>query len=286
MRFTKMHGAGNDYFFADGRQKGVDWPTVARAISDRHFGVGSDGVILALPSKTADLRMQMFNADGSEGEMCGNGIRCLVRYALENGLAKKPAKGPLRVETAAGIKTVQPVLTKGVMTAARVGMGKPILRPADVPVDVSLLKNPKQTTPLLDHLLIVEGMALHVSAVSMGNPHAVAFIKQPVDEFPLHQIGPKVEHNTLFPRRVNFEIVNVVDQKHLLQRTWERGSGETLACGTGACAVAVAARLHGLIGDEVDIKLPGGTLHITWDGKGEVIMEGPVATVFDVEWAV
>jgi diaminopimelate epimerase len=296
MRFTKMHGAGNDYLFADGRQQ-ADWPAVARAVSDRHFGVGSDGVILALPSARADLRMQMFNADGSEGEMCGNGIRCLVRYALEHNLVKLRNGQPVRVETLAGIKTVMPVFTKGVMTAARVGMGAPILRPADVPVNVAMLANSSSShagkggqgvrspnAPLINHPLDIDGHQFAFTAVSMGNPHAVAFIQRPVAEFPLHQIGPKVEHHPLFPRRVNFEIVNVVDRKHLVQRTWERGSGETLACGTGACAVAVAARLQGLVDDAVDIQLPGGTLRITWDGKGEVVMEGPVASVFEVEW--
>jgi diaminopimelate epimerase len=321
MRFTKLHGAGNDYLFTDGRQQ-ADWPAVARAISDRHFGVGADGVILALPSTTADLRMQMFNADGSEGEMCGNGIRCLVRFALERNLAHLRQGQPVRVETAAGVKTVTPIFTNGVITAARVGMGKPILRPADVPVNTAMLNSPSRVgkgsgvrsaegsvlqgqlvahspsphrgeglgvrsgpdAPLLDHPLTVDSHALRLTCVSMGNPHAVAFIQQPVADFPLHQVGPKVEHHPFFPRRVNFEIVNVVDRTRLVQRTWERGSGETMACGTGACAVAVAARLHGLTDDTVDITLPGGALRITWDGVGEVVMEGPVAEVFDVEW--
>ncbi len=307
MRFTKLHGAGNDYLFTDGRQQ-ADWPAVARAISDRHVGVGADGVILALPSAIADLRMQMFNADGSEGEMCGNGIRCLVRFALERNLAQLRQGQSVRVETAAGVKTVTPIFTDGVITAARVGMGKPILRPADIPVNTAMLTTaspslagrgpgvssaePRDTTarpepvegPLMDHALTLEGHALRLTCVSMGNPHAVAFLTTPVADFPLHQVGPKVEHHPFFPRRVNFEIVNVVDRTRLVQRTWERGSGETMACGTGACAVAVAARLHGLVGDTVDITLPGGTLRITWDGVGEVVMEGPVAEVFDVEW--
>ncbi|MSQ13922.1 MAG: diaminopimelate epimerase [Dehalococcoidia bacterium] len=307
MRFTKLHGAGNDYLFTDGRQQ-ADWPAVARAISHRHLGVGADGVILALPSTTADIRMRMFNADGSEGEMCGNGIRCLVRFAMENNLAQRPKGRPFRVETLAGIKTVEPVLTNGVITGARVGMGKPILRPADIPVNTAMLttsspslagKGPGVRSadlrdtparpepvegPLMDHLLTVDSHALRLTCVSMGNPHAVAFLTTPIADFPLHQVGPKVEHHPFFPRRVNFEIVNVVDRGHLNVRVWERGSGETMACGTGACAVAVAARLHGLTDDTVDITLHGGTLRITWDGVGEVVMEGPIAEVFDVEW--
>ncbi|MSQ11962.1 MAG: diaminopimelate epimerase [Dehalococcoidia bacterium] len=309
MRLVKMHGAGNDYLFADGSAKGGrhDWAALARAVSDRHTGVGADGLILALPSRNADLRMRMFNADGSEAEMCGNGIRCLVRFALEEGLITLPEGRPVRVETLAGVRTVQPVFRKGVMTAARVGMGKPILRPSDIPVDMTRANHPRLSAhpepvegraeegrvpaktrapvqPLMDHPLKVDGQTLRVTAVSMGNPHAVAFIRTPVAELPLHLVGPKVERHPLFPKRVNAEFVNVLDRKNLRARVWERGSGETMACGTGACAIGVAARLHGLTDETVDITLPGGTLRVSWDGKGEVFLEGPVAKVFDVEW--
>ncbi|CAI8056829.1 Diaminopimelate epimerase [Geodia barretti] len=263
MQFTKMEGAGNDYVYIDARSQQADWPELSRRMSDRHFGVGSDGLILIADSDVADLRMVMFNADGSQGEMCGNGIRCFAKYAIERDIAA-PSDDGLTVETLAGIRTVVPTYDGPRITGARVAMGAPILAPAEVPMD---------------------GFDLPLSFVSMGNPHAVTFIEQAVAGFPLHTVGPKVEHHPMFPRRVNFEIVNVDAPGKLTARVWERGSGETLACGTGACAIAVAARLSGHCGDEVDITLPGGTLRIQWDGMGEVMMEGPATEVFTGEWA-
>ena len=277
MRFTKMHGAGNDYVYIDARGQKRDWPALSVAMSDRHLGVGSDGIILILASDKADLRMQMFNADGSEAEMCGNGIRCFVRYALDNGLVSS-SKSPVSVETLAGVLQVTPVWEGNEMVRARVGMGEAILRPEDIPVNL-----PEQES-VIDYPLRVNGNSFNITCVSMGNPHAVAFIDEPVDNVRLHEIGPLVEHHPMFPKRVNFEIVNVVDSSNLKARVWERGSGLTMACGTGACAIAVAARLHGYIGDEVSIALPGGELEVSWPGQGEVILEGPVATVFEGEW--
>ncbi|MBM3941838.1 MAG: diaminopimelate epimerase [SAR202 cluster bacterium] len=282
MRFTKMHGAGNDYVYVDARGLERDWPQLARVMSDRHFGVGSDGLILVMGSEKADLRMRMFNADGSEGEMCGNGIRCFAKYAIERGIAS-PGEGGLSVETLAGIRTVAPIYQGKKVSAARVSMGKPRLEPQDLPVSLDpsmgFLRG-----PVLKYPLRVQDVRLPSSFVSMGNPHAVTFIDQPVREFPLHNVGPLVERHPMFPRRVNFEIVNADRRDHLTARVWERGSGETMACGTGACAIAVAGRLLGLVGDKVDITLPGGTLTIQWDGKGEVILEGPAAEVFEGDW--
>ncbi|MCH7653069.1 MAG: diaminopimelate epimerase, partial [Chloroflexi bacterium] len=249
MKFTKMHGAGNDYLYIDARSQSRDWPALSVAMSDRHTGVGSDGIILMLSSDRADLRMRMFNADGSEGEMCGNGIRCLVRYALDRGIAP-PDKTPVSVETLAGVLEVTPIWENGVMSRARVGMGKPILRPEEIPVDL-----PGQEL-VMDHPLRVDGHSFDLTFVSMGNPHAVAFIDEPVDDVRLADIGPLVERHALFPQRVNFEICNVLEGSRIKTRVWERGSGITMACGTGACAVAVAARLHGYIGDESTIELP------------------------------
>ena len=279
MRFTKMHGAGNDYVYVDARGQERDWPSLSVAMSDRHLGVGSDGLILALPSERADLRMRMFNADGSEGEMCGNGIRCLVRFAFDSGIV--PAdKSPVRVETMAGVLDVTPLGDNGDgMTAARVLMGAPRLVPAEIPVALEGMD------VVIDQPLEVAGREFRMTCVSMGNPHAVVFLDEPVDDFPLTEIGPQVEHHPLFPARVNFEIVNVLDSGKVLKtRVWERGSGITMACGTGACAVQVAARLNGLAGDRATIALPGGDLTVEWPGEGEVVMEGPVATVFDGEW--
>ena len=286
MKFTKMHGAGNDYIFIDARDPKLDdadWPALSQAMSDRHFGVGGDGIILILPSDAAHLKMRMFNADGSEGEMCGNGIRCFAKYAIERGIAQTD-NAEIRVETLAGIRTVMPVTQDNKVVRARVAMGAPRLEPGEVPVVLDATLGEKAGKAVLNYPLQIGDTALKLSFVSMGNPHAVAFIDQPVDEFPLHTIGPQVEHHSVFPRRVNFEIVNVEDNKRLKARVWERGSGETMACGTGACAIAVASRLIGLIDDSVNITLPGGTLKISWGGEGEVYLEGDAIEVFEGEW--
>ena len=287
MKFTKMQGAGNDYLFIDARgplADQADWPALSQAMSDRHFGVGSDGIILVLPSRVAHLRMRMFNADGSEGEMCGNGIRCFAKYAIERDIAHPGGPG-LSVETLGGVRTVAPVLEGNKVVRARVAMGPPRLEPSEIPVDLPGGVH-QGGGPVLDYAVEIGSTPLKLSFVSMGNPHAVAFIDQPVADFDLHRIGPQVEHHIMFPRRVNFEIVNVEGPGKLRARVWERGSGETLACGTGACAIAVASRLLGLSGDIVDITLPGGNLSVTWDGWGEVYMEGDAVEVFEGEWAV
>ena len=277
MKFTKMHGAGNDYVFVDGRDGERDWPALSVAMSDRHLGVGSDGVIVLQSADDADVRMSMFNADGSQGEMCGNGIRCFVRFAIDNG-AVSAERSPITVKTLAGVLEVSPGWERGELTHASVSMGSPILEPADVPV---LAPGPG---PVLHHPLSVGGRTFDLTFVSMGNPHAVAFIEEPVDEVPLHEIGPLVEHDPIFPNRVNFEIANVLGEGAIAARVWERGSGLTQACGTGACAIAVAARLRGLVGDEAVIALPGGDLSVRWPGHGEVILNGPVAKVYEGTW--
>ena len=284
MKFTKMHGTGNDYVYIDARGVEADWPEISKAMSDRHFGIGSDGLILILESDVADARMRMFNADGSEGEMCGNGIRCFAKYAIERDIVA-PRSDSLAVETLAGVRNIVPTYSGGRITGARVSMGAPILAPGEIPVALGSGAD-AGPGPVLNYPFTMDGLELPLSFVSMGNPHAVTFIEQPVGEFPLHTVGPKVEHHPIFPRRVNFEIVNVDGPGKLTARVWERGSGETMACGTGACGIAVAARLNGICEDNVDITLPGGTLHVEWDGHGEVFMEGPAVEVFSGEWAV
>jgi diaminopimelate epimerase len=282
MKFTKMHGAGNDYIYIDAREMDEDWPVLSRAMSDRHFGIGSDGLILIQDSEVADLKMQMFNADGSEGEMCGNGIRCFAKYAIERGIVEPPDVG-ITVDTLAGIRTVVPRYTGNSVSGARVAMGLPRLEPGDIPVRLDpAMSSPRG--PVIKYAIHPGDFRLYLTMVSMGNPHAVTVLDQPVEEFPLRNIGPLVERHPMFPRRTNFEIVNVEDEGHLTARVWERGSGETMACGTGACGIAVACRLMGYIGDKVDIKLPGGTLTVEWDGEGEVYMEGPAEEVFTGEW--
>ena len=277
MKFTKMHGAGNDYVYIDARVEDRDWPALSVAMSDRHTGVGSDGIILAWESDRADIKMRMFNADGSEGEMCGNGIRCLVRFAMERGIVPAGVS-TISVDTLAGIKHVTPLWEGGKLARAKVSMGEPVLRAEDIPVIA-----PGHEV-VVDHPLQVDGRTFSISCVSMGNPHAVAFVDEPVAEVPLNELGPIVEHHAMFPRRVNFEIVNVVDRRRLEARVWERGSGLTMACGSGASALAVVARLHDYIDDEVAVGLPGGDLIVRWDGQGPVELEGPIEEVFSGEW--
>ena len=282
MKFTKMHGAGNDYVYVDARSQEQDWPELARRMSNRHFGVGSDGLILIKGSDVADLKMSMYNADGSEAEMCGNGIRCFVKYAVDRTIVSS-FNDSVSVETLAGIRNITPISEYGTVTGARVSMGAPILTPDAVPVKLDAAGE-YGSGPVLEYPFEMDGYDLPLSFVSMGNPHAVTFIDTPVAEFPLLTVGPKVENHSIFPRRVNFEIVNVDNPTHLTARVWERGSGETLACGTGACGIAVASILGGHTDNTVSITLPGGTLKVDWDGQGEVYLEGPAEEVFSGEW--
>ena len=278
MKFTKMHGAGNDYVYVNGYVQSLDWPVISEKISDRHKGIGADGLIVAASSKIADLKMRMFNADGSEGEMCGNGIRCLVAFAMSEGLVDSNAN-VISVETGAGVLDVRPTFGNSGMNGATVDMGEPILRPSVIPVDLT-----DESFPVVDYPLDVNGRKFLMTFVSMGNPHAVSFIEEDVSSFPLEDIGPVVENHKMFPNKVNFEVVNVVSETHLKVRVWERGSGITMACGTGACAVVVAAHMKGLVGDQVNIELPGGMLGINWSGKGSILMEGPVEEVYRGQW--
>jgi diaminopimelate epimerase len=277
LNFTKMHGTGNDFVVLFGGDEERDWPRLARAMCDRHFGVGSDGLVLALLSDRADIRMRMFNPDGSEAEMCGNGIRCLAKFAIENNLARA-SNGVLTVETLAGVLRCVVEIRDGQVDGVRVAMGVPRFRPAEIPVAAP------GEGPVRDLRVEVADQVLDVTCVSMGNPHAVHFINASVEEFPLAAIGPMVEHSNLFPNRVNFEIVNVAAPGRLLARVWERGAGETLACGTGACAIGVAARLAGFTQDSTVISLPGGDLMIEWDGHGDVFLSGAATEVFRGEW--
>lgn len=276
MRVTKMHGLGNDYIYVRPSEE-RDWPELSRRVSDRHFGIGSDGLILALPSTVADLKMRIFNADGSEAEMCGNGIRCLAKYAVEEGMV--PAdRDQVTIETGAGVLTLQLFRANGVVNAARVNMGAPRFTPSDLPANV------EGRGPIIDLPLEVGGMPLRLTLVSIGNPHAIHYIESGIEEFPLERIGPLVENHPLFPRRTNFQVVQVVDRGHVKHRVWERGSGITLASGTSASAVCVSSRLHNFTGDRIIDSLPGGDLVLEWDGAGPVFMTGPATRVLDGEW--
>ena len=276
MKFTKMQGIGNDYVYVNCLQETIENPSeLAKKISDRHYGVGSDGLIMINPSDKADFEMEMYNADGSRGEMCGNGIRCVAKYVYDYGLTDKTS---ISVETLAGIKYLDLTVEDGKVVLVKVDMGKPMLRPEEVPV-VS------EKEEVIDEPITVDGQEYRMTCVSMGNPHAVVFIDQDVKEFPLETVGVKFENHERFPKRVNTEFVNVLDRHTAQMRVWERGSGETLACGTGACAVAVACALNGLTEDEVTVKLLGGDLQIKWDReKNTVFMTGPAEVVFDGEW--
>lgn len=276
MKFTKMQGIGNDYVYVNCLQETIENPSeLAKKISDRHYGVGSDGLIMINPSDKADFEMEMYNADGSRGEMCGNGIRCVAKYVYDYGLTDKTS---ISVETLAGIKYLDLTVEDGKVVLVKVDMGKPMLRPEEVPV-VS------EKEEVIDEPITVDGQEYRMTCVSMGNPHAVVFIDQDVKEFPLETVGVKFENHERFPKRVNTEFVNVLGRHTAQMRVWERGSGETLACGTGACAVAVACALNGLTEDEVTVKLLGGDLQIKWDReKNTVYMTGPAEVVFDGEW--
>jgi diaminopimelate epimerase len=277
MDFTKLHGTGNDFVVVDARKSDRDWPALARMVCDRHFGVGADGLIAAARSDRADIRMRIFNADGSEAEMSGNGMRCLAKYAADGGLVT-PRDGEFDVETGAGILRVRVTSEAGKVVAVREGMGAPRLDPAEVPVALDA------PPPITDVEVEAAGWPVRFTAVSMGNPHAVHFQDGPVADFPLHRVGPAMEHHELFPRRTNFEVVRMLDRTHAEMRVWERGVGETLSCGSGASAVMVAARLLNLVDGALELRVPGGVLQLEWDGEGEVILSGPVVEVFRGEW--
>ena len=272
MKFAKMQGAGNDFIVVDARDVEQDWSKMAKTMCQRHFGVGADGLILLVSSKVADLGMRMFNPDGSEAEACGNGLRCLARYAVEMGLAKIDRE--LAVETLGGTRKVRPLAGR-----SEVGMGVPQFKPQEIPVSVE-----KKLDIIIDYPVTVQGQKLLLTCLSLGNPHAVYFPEEAVESFPLFELGPIVENQAIFPNRVNFEVANVLERKKVRARVWERGVGETLSCGTGACAVAVAAQLHGYADSHVDVILPGGTLTVDWDGVGEVVLSGPAELVFWGEW--
>ena len=274
MKFTKMQGIGNDYVYVDCFHETVGNPSeLAVRLSDRHFGIGSDGIILIKPSETADCQMDMYNADGSRGKMCGNGIRCVGKYVYERGIAKKEV---LRVETLSGVKTLHLDVNDGCVTAVEVNMGKPIRKASEIPVIFSK----KQ---VLSEPLVVGGREYRITCVSMGNPHCVVFVED-VDSIHLEEIGPLFENHPMFPDRINTEFIQILGKDELKMRVWERGSGETLACGTGACAAACAAVWNQFSGRCIKIHLKGGDLFIRWDGKtDEIFMKGPAEFVFDGE---
>ncbi len=272
IEFTKMHGCGNDYIYINCFEREIDSPeSLAITLSDRHFGIGGDGIVLICRSDVADAKMRMFNIDGSEGKMCGNAIRCVAKYLYDNGLVRK---NEIKIETLSGVKTLQINTQNGLVTTVRVDMGKAELEPSKIPVKM-------QGEQILSAPLNIEGETFYITCVSMGNPHAVVFCDD-VDCLKLSELGPLFEHNEIFPERVNTEFVKVIDKNTIKMRVWERGSGETLACGTGACASAVAAVLNGYCskGEDIHVLLLGGELVINYTDKA-VFMTGGCAKVFE-----
>ena len=274
MKFTKMHGIGNDYVYVNCFKETVEHPSeMAIKVSDRHFGIGSDGLILIKPSEVADGKMEMYNADGSQGAMCGNGIRCVAKYMYDYGITDKTS---ISVETKSGIKYLDLTIKDGKVDTVKVNMGTPILKAVDIPVR-------SEKEQVIDEPVMVDGKEWKITCVSMGNPHAITYIDD-VKNLEIEKIGPKFENHEIFPDLVNTEFVRVIDRNTVEMRVWERGSGETLACGTGACAVAVSSILNGLTEEEVTVKLLGGDLKIFWDRtENKVYMTGSATTVFDGE---
>lgn len=274
MKFTKMHGCGNDYVYVNCFEEKVENPSkVAQIVSDRHFGIGSDGLILICPSDVADFRMRMYNADGSESEMCGNGIRCVGKYVFDYGLTDKKK---VTVETGAGIKELEFTIENGKVSLVKVDMGEPILKASDVPV----VSDKEQ---VINEEIVVNGTSWKMTCVSMGNPHAVVYIPD-TKSLEIEKIGPHFENHEVFPNRTNTEFVQLLSRDEINMRVWERGSGETMACGTGACGATVAAILCGYTDDEITLHLPGGDLLIQWNRENNrVYMTGPATIVFDGE---
>lgn len=276
MKFTKMHGCGNDYIYVDGRNEHVPQekkPELVRKLSDRHFGIGGDGVIFINPSGEADFEMEMFNADGSRGEMCGNGIRCVAKFVYDKGLTDKTA---LDIISAGEVKHILLQTEGGIVVSARVDMGQPELTARKIPV----LAAGEQ---VVDEEILVQGKTWRMTCVSMGNPHAVVFAEN-VKDLPLEETGPYFEQHERFPKRINTEFVRVIDRKTIEMRVWERGAGETLACGTGCCAAVTACVLNGLTDRAVTVQVPGGAILIEWEeSTGHIYMTGPAVTVFEGE---
>ncbi len=274
MKFTKMHGIGNDYVYVNCFEESIKNPAeVSRFVSDRHFGIGSDGLILISPSEKADFRMNIYNADGSQAEMCGNGIRCVAKYVYDYGLTDQTE---ISVETLAGIKYLKLRVENGKVATVEVNMGAPILEPKEIPVAVDI-------NPVVDVPVEVKGKTYRMTCVSMGNPHAIIFMDN-VKELDIKSIGPYFENHPVFPKRTNTEFVEVLDKNTVNMRVWERGSDETLACGTGACATTVACILNNKTEDEVTVHLLGGDLKIRWDREENLVyMTGSATVVFDGE---
>ena len=280
VEFTKLHGAGNDYIAIDGRGIDRDWGALSKAMSALAFGVGSDGIVLVQNSDIAQIRMRVYNPDGSEAEMSGNGIRLFSKFVVDRKFVL-PEDNGLTVETGGGVRVVWPTMQDDKMVAAKVAMGEPTFIPAEIPVELAAIGD---LEILKDFPIQAGGYDLKITCLAVGNPHAVVVMKDPVEDFPLTEVGPHVEHHELFPNRINFEIVNVINRSKIRTRIFERGAGETMSSGTGSTAAASAARAHGLVDNTVDVIVDGGILRISWDETGQAYLEGPAVEVFSGVW--
>ena len=280
VEFTKLHGAGNDYIAIDGRGIDRDWGALSKAMSVLALGVGSDGIVLVQDSDIAQIRMRVYNPDGSEAEMSGNGIRLFSKFVVDRKFAL-PGDNGLTVETGGGVRVVWPTMEDDKMVAAKVAMGEPTFIPAEIPVELAAIGD---LEILKDFPIRAGGYDLKITCLAVGNPHAVVVMKDPVEDFPLTEVGPHVEHHELFPNRINFEIVNVINRSKIRTRIFERGAGETMSSGTGSTAAASVARVHGLVDNTVDVIVDGGILRISWDETGQAYLEGPAVEVFSGVW--
>ena len=280
VEFTKLHGAGNDYIAIDGRGIDRDWGALSKAMSALAFGVGSDGIVLVQNSDIAQIRMRVYNPDGSEAEMSGNGIRLFSKFVVDRKFVL-PEDNGLIVETGGGVRVVWPTMQDDKMVAAKVAMGEPTFIPAEIPVELAAIGD---LEILKDFPIRAGGYDLKITCLAVGNPHAVVVMKDPVEDFPLTEVGPHVEHHELFPNRINFEIVNVINRSKIRARIFERGAGETMSSGTGSTAAASVARAHGLVDNTVDVIVDGGILRISWDETGQAYLEGPAVEVFSGVW--
>lgn len=284
LKFTKMHGAGNDFVVLDTDRDERDWVRLAIDMCDRHHGIGADGLLLLMPSRVADFRMRIFNADGSEANTCGNGTRCLVKYFVEASGASA-GNSKITVETVPGVRDAWFEMEHGKVTSVKVRMGRPEFRDAKIPAELKWSAGKiVDIKSMIECELAVNGVKLKLDLMSVGNPHAVHFVAGQISEFPLESLGAEVQRHRIFPHGVNFEVARVISDTCIEARVWEQGVGETLACGSGACAIAVAARLHGYVGNTVEVLLPGGKLGVEWEEAGDVFLSGPAETVFVGEW--
>jgi diaminopimelate epimerase len=285
MEFIKMQGAGNDFVVVKPEDNHLNWSKIAVEMCDRHYGVGADGLLLFLPSNVADFKMRLFNADGSESSACGNGMRCLAKLFIDEILnGKKDYE--VTIETPMGIRRARVHRHRGKISEIQASMGQPRIGHNGTPAQIACGNSElEEISSIMNRTIKVNGQVLLLSLVTIGNPHAVHFYKDSIIDYPLSLVGPRVEQHRLFPDETNFEVARIIDRNEVDARVWERGCGETFACGTGACAITIAGNLLGYLDNKVKVRLPGGILNVEWDGKGEVYLGGPAATVFRGDWS-